>query len=283
MPKNPSVRNDVSRLRRLRLERWASLTNEPSPPMGRLCGRSTETAGSAWPRGFRPSPGARSSVSRPVRPAPPQASTATCWVRVSSSCCPHCWRSNIATSRTGGSSGRSRTGLDADGGHRERASGIGGPTSGDVFNHIVAEYLILLLSRLDLFEKLRSGSCVQELVENRDLHKGILRAVLDTGTTLGVLTARNGRYWLTSFGRDLETQRGFLTWMIGGYAPLLESMDLFLASGPPADWRPYVRGGQVAIGSAECDQTLMRPVLDEVMKELAAIHVADLAAATRPG
>ena len=149
------------------------------------------------------------------------------------------------------------------------------PTASGVFNHLILSYLVFFFNKSGLFPLFGAGVSVKELLENYQFDPPRLRKILATATALGVLEAQDGLYQLTPLGEDLERNRGFFTWAIGGYSPLLESMDLFLDA-PASSWRPYVRGDYVAIGSDEANKEIMQPTIDRVIDELPAKVVADL-------
>lgn len=148
-------------------------------------------------------------------------------------------------------------------------------TASEVFNSLILSYIVLFFSKQQLFEPLAEGVSLDQLVHGHGLERQRLTAVLDTAVTLGMLARRRGIYSLSQLGRDLAKNRGFFTWAIGGYSPLLEAMDTFLTQ-PTTSSLPYVRGKEVAIGSDECNQELMEPIFWHVVGGLPVERIADL-------
>jgi SAM-dependent methyltransferase len=148
-------------------------------------------------------------------------------------------------------------------------------TASGIFNNLILGYIVLFFNKQDLFPEFELGLDIRQLVEDYALEETRLRTILEATVAMGVLHKTNQTYRLTELGRELARNRGFFTWAIGGYSPLLESMDLFLQA-PTSSWRPYVRGDYVAIGSDECNQGLMQPIFDRVIDSLPATRIADL-------
>ncbi|HVQ44122.1 MAG TPA: class I SAM-dependent methyltransferase [Candidatus Saccharimonadia bacterium] len=136
-------------------------------------------------------------------------------------------------------------------------------------------YIILLFNKLDLFPHFFSGATFDQLQAADGLDPVRLRSVLGAATSSGLIREKYSVYHLTNLGLELHRNRGFFTWAIGGYSPLLESMDTFLRS-PDTAWQPYVRGNYVAVGADECNQGLMQAIFDQVIDTIPATRIADL-------
>jgi SAM-dependent methyltransferase len=148
-------------------------------------------------------------------------------------------------------------------------------TPADIYNHLILSHVILFFNKTNLFPELAAGASLGELAERSQFEPVRLGVVLRAAAVMGVVQLEGDRYHLTDLGYDLEKHRGFFTWAIGGYSPLLESMDVFLAA-PKTGWRPYVRGDYVAVGSDEANQGLMQPIFERVIDDLPARVIADL-------
>lgn len=148
-------------------------------------------------------------------------------------------------------------------------------TSANIFNSLILGYIIAFFSKAGLFPRLAAGATLGELSAELNFEPRRLQTILDSAQTMGVIKEDRGSFHLTKLGIELERNRGFFTWAIGGYSPLLESMDNFLTA-PGASWRPFVRGDYVAIGSDEANQGLMKSIFDRVIDKLPAACVADL-------
>jgi SAM-dependent methyltransferase len=148
-------------------------------------------------------------------------------------------------------------------------------TPADIYNHLILAHVILFFNKCQLFPDFAAGISASRLAEQHQFEPRRLEVVLRTAAVMGLLSLEDGRYHLTDLGHAVERNRGFFTWAIGGYSPLLESMDVFLAA-PKTGWRPYVRGDYVAVGSDEANQGLMQPIFDRVIDQLPARVVADL-------
>jgi SAM-dependent methyltransferase len=117
---------------------------------------------------------------------------------------------------------------------------------------------------------------MHQLTADFGLERKRLQVVLDAAVAMEMLALEDDMlYGLTELGRDLAKNRGFFTWAIGGYAPLLEAMGTFMAD-PAVPSLPYVRSEDVAIGSDECNQGLMEPIFRSVIDRLPVKRVADL-------
>lgn len=148
-------------------------------------------------------------------------------------------------------------------------------TAASVYNNLILSYVVLCLDKEQLFGLLADGATLGDLASARHLEPRRLEVVLRIAVAQGALALEEGRYKLTLLGHDLVKNRGFFSWAIGGYSPLLESIDVFLEA-PASSWRPYVRGDYVAIGSDEAHQELMRPVFERAIDALPGRRVADL-------
>jgi hypothetical protein len=154
----------------------------------------------------------------------------------------------------------------------------GDTNAAQIYNSLILSYIVLFFSNQDLFPALADGVSLEQLSHGKGLDRKRLQAVLETTVTLGVLTQTESTpvyYTLTPLGHDLAKNRGFFTWAIGGYSPLLENMATFITA-PGTNSLPYVRGGNVAIGSDECNQTLMEPIFKHVIDSLPVSRMADL-------
>ncbi len=148
-------------------------------------------------------------------------------------------------------------------------------TASSVYNNLILAYVVLCFDKEQLFPLFAQGAGLDHISATRRLERKRLEIMLRIATAMGMLRNQDGVFHLTAMGRDIEKNRGFFSWAIGGYSPLLESMDLFLEA-PASSWRPYVRGDYVAIGSDEAHQELMRPIFERIIDELPATRVADL-------
>lgn len=148
-------------------------------------------------------------------------------------------------------------------------------TASSIFNNVLVGYIVAAFSKLGLFPRFEAGTTFQQLVQDFGFEPVRLKTMLNATVTMGILKEQQGIYRLTSLGRDLNRNRGFFTWAILGYSPLLEAMDTFLVA-PNTSWPPYVRGEYVAIGSDECNEELMQSIFGRVIDTLPANSVADL-------
>src|SRR4051812_28808630 len=112
-------------------------------------------------------------------------------------------------------------------------------TAANVFNSLILSYVVLFFNRRQLWPRFATGVSAAELVRLDGFEAKRLQTILDATVSMGVLGRKRAVYHLTSLGRDLEQNRGFFTWAIGGYAPLLEAMDTFTTE-PATDSLSYV-------------------------------------------
>lgn len=148
-------------------------------------------------------------------------------------------------------------------------------SAASVFNDLILSYVIYTFNKLNLFPLFENGTTQKEIAQANDYEPKRLSELLAIAETMGVLKQKNERFVLTPLGQDIERNRGFFTWAVGGYSPLLENMDTFLTA-PTMAWQPYVRGEYVAIGSDEANQGLMQDIFDRVIDGFDAKRIADL-------
>lgn len=148
-------------------------------------------------------------------------------------------------------------------------------TSKDVYNNLILSYVIFSFNKLNLFPEFRLGALPENVAKDKKLDLDRFFELIKVSEVMGILKSQGKKKYLTELGLDLEENRGFFTWAIGGYSPLLESMDLFTKS-PETQWLPYVRGNYVAVGSDEANQELMQPIFDKVIDSIDCSCVADL-------
>lgn len=147
--------------------------------------------------------------------------------------------------------------------------------SATVFNDLLLSYSLFTLAKLDLLDDLEMGLSISGMVIAHHLDEKRLKQILLITTATGATTLRDDRYYLTELGVELKTHIGFLIWAIGGYSPLLENMDQYLAN-PQTDWHNHVRGNYVAIGSDEAHRRIMAKPIARILDSLPATCVADL-------
>lgn len=148
-----------------------------------------------------------------------------------------------------------------------------------IYNSLILSYIIFVFNKLGFFPLLEKGIEFSSLATASEFETNRLKVILVIAETMSIIEKQNNKYVLTELGKDVKKQRGFFTWAIGGYSQLLESMDVFLTT-PSTDSLPYIRGDYVAIGSDECNQELMRPILNSVINHViedeGVKYVADL-------
>jgi SAM-dependent methyltransferase len=148
-------------------------------------------------------------------------------------------------------------------------------SASQIFNCSILSFVIFTCNKLGLFSEFEKGVTLSELTAKRHLDEPRLRELLNIATTMDLLAESDDHYTLTPLGQDVAKNRGFFTWAIGGYSPLLEAMDTFLTA-PTTAWQPFVRGEYVAIGSDEANQGLMQGIFEQVMNKYPTKCIADL-------
>lgn len=148
-------------------------------------------------------------------------------------------------------------------------------TAATIFNDLMLSYVIFTFNKLDLFPLFNKGTSLEEISRVNDYESKRFNELLKIAITMEVLEEQEGKLNLTQLGKEVAKNHGFFTWAIGGYSPLFEIMDTFLVA-PTTDWKPYVRGEYVAIGSDEANQELMQDIFDKVIDEFDAQCIADL-------
>lgn len=143
-----------------------------------------------------------------------------------------------------------------------------------IFNDVILGYIVLFFAKQGLFPVFAAGATPDQLVTQFGFDEKKLSVILKSAEIMGILTHRNGAYYLTKLGEELRDDRGFFTLFIGGYSQLLEAMGT-TAAPSASNHKEYVRGQYVAIGSDEAQQA-SRPIFDKVIDGLKARHIADL-------
>lgn len=148
-------------------------------------------------------------------------------------------------------------------------------SAANIYNNLILGYVIFIFNKLNFFELLNKGITNNEISKKYKYDSKMLKGLIAVATKMGLIKEKNNKLSLTKLGKDVEKNRGFFTWAIGGYSPLLEEMDTFLIN-PDTSWQPYVRGKYVAIGSDEANQGLMQDIFDKVIDGFDSKCIADL-------
>lgn len=151
----------------------------------------------------------------------------------------------------------------------------------DAFNGYVAANVVFALDRVGLLEAIGRGEKVDGASLAMVLPEGIeefrVAALLRTAAECGFLEAAGDYFIPTDAGRDMARSRGYFTWAVGGYH------DVFANAGRLSTGdRRYEPGdvrrdeSMVALGSAQCDQSMFAALLDEVIADVEFETIADL-------
>ncbi|WP_158553991.1 SAM-dependent methyltransferase [Micromonospora deserti] len=146
-----------------------------------------------------------------------------------------------------------------------------------LFNGFAGTTVVASLQQLGIWDQLAEGP---KTIESLELSSGAVRrrlvAMLGAMTLLGYVEIHDDRVSLTRTGRELVAQRGFFTWAVRGYGPLLRSLTA-LATGECTFGSDVQRDeAGVATGSGEVGRSLMRPIETDVLGSIDFASVADL-------
>lgn len=148
-------------------------------------------------------------------------------------------------------------------------------TSAELFNGYIGAHAFYALHELGVLRRWSDGvTAVADLAPAADPAR--LRALLEVMARLGFATVDDTEAELTAEGRELLAQQGFFTWCVGGHGDVWRHL-AGLADGSLAFGAGVQRDtGRVALGCAEADRSLMRPVQDAVLAAVEFTGVVDI-------
>ncbi|MCK4798935.1 MAG: methyltransferase domain-containing protein [Spirochaetes bacterium] len=150
-------------------------------------------------------------------------------------------------------------------------------TAASIYNNMVLGYIALIFHRSGLFSLLSDSTITEkQIITIYDYDPIILSDLLKVGYFFKILELqKNDTVAMTDLGYDLIKNIGFFTWFIGGYSPLFENANLLIKKGE-RDWKKFVRGDYVAIGSDEANEGLMKHIFEKFINTLDIKCAADL-------
>jgi SAM-dependent methyltransferase len=146
------------------------------------------------------------------------------------------------------------------------------PIVAATFNATLLAHVLHALTSSGLDESLHAG-LHRDQADADEPRERVLDACLKILADHRLVNEHDGHVVLTEMGRDLFAARGFFTWLLGGYSPLLGALGARLRSEPVAATRD---DGQVALGSAQVDQSYLRQHVRQILLGLGLRHIADL-------
>ena len=151
-------------------------------------------------------------------------------------------------------------------------------SAANIYNDMVLGYIALIFHRTGLFELL-SDSVITEkqLITIYDYDETIISDLFKRAEFFKIIdiSKENSTVTLTDLGFDLRKNIGFFSWFIGGYSALFENGDQLIKK-KTSDWKQFVRGDYVAIGSDEANINLMQHIFDKVINTMDIKCAADL-------
>ncbi|MEV7009216.1 hypothetical protein [Streptosporangium sp. NPDC051022] len=144
----------------------------------------------------------------------------------------------------------------------------------DAYNGYIAANVIFALDRLGLMERIGRGDSLysEDYTEDRRTE-----AILRAATCCGYLKADENVYIPTEAGREIAGSRGYFTWAVGGYNEVFANAGQLTQGSRRYDPSDIHRDeAMVALGSAQCDQSMFAALLDEVLNDIEFGTIADL-------
>ncbi|AUG80135.1 hypothetical protein CFP65_5433 [Kitasatospora sp. MMS16-BH015] len=153
--------------------------------------------------------------------------------------------------------------------------------STDAYNGFIAANVIFALDRIGLLERLGRGervSAVEATAQAGDAAR--VEAVLRAATDCGYVRAEGAGYLPTPAGLEVAAARGYFTWAVGGYHDVFGRAG-HLSTGSHGYGTEVLRDeAMVALGSAQCDQSMFAAQLDDVLSDIDFKFIADLGSGT---
>ncbi len=154
-----------------------------------------------------------------------------------------------------------------------------GQNAKTIFNNTVCAYLIFALNKLKILEVLYQYRdkkiSANQLASITNLDEENVEGILRYAFYFDLVSIENKQYGITDLGIDSWKNAGFFTWLLGGYNSLLINIDKLLQE-PDINWKKLVDGKYVALGSQECNQKFMQPIIDELLENIEFQYMADL-------
>ncbi|MBD0671616.1 class I SAM-dependent methyltransferase [Streptomyces sp. CBMA156] len=154
-------------------------------------------------------------------------------------------------------------------------------TSTDAYNGFIAANVIFALDRIGLLERIGRGeplSAAEATAGTGDTAR--TEAVLRAATDYGYLKADGDTYLPTEAGAEIAAARGYFTWAVGGYHDVFGRAG-HLSTGTHRYGEDVLRDeAMVALGSAQCDQSMFAAQLTDVLSGIDFRTIADLGSGT---
>ncbi|MFB7128323.1 SAM-dependent methyltransferase [Kitasatospora xanthocidica] len=154
-------------------------------------------------------------------------------------------------------------------------------TSTDAYNGFIAANVIFALDRIGLLESIGRGeplSAAEATAQAGDTAR--TEAVLRAAADYGYLKADGDAYLPTEAGLEIAAARGYFTWAVGGYHDVFGRAGHLSAGTHRYDTDVFRDEAMVALGSAQCDQSLFAAQLTDVLSGIDFRHIADLGSGT---
>ncbi|WP_436735998.1 SAM-dependent methyltransferase [Streptomyces sp. BBFR102] len=154
-------------------------------------------------------------------------------------------------------------------------------TSTDAFNGFIAANVVFALDRIGLLESIGRGeplSASEATAGSGDTAR--TEAVLRAAADYGYLKADGDAYLPTEAGREIAAARGYFTWAVGGYHDVFGRAGHLSAGTHRYDEDVFRDEAMVALGSAQCDQSLFAAQLTDVLNGIDFRTIADLGSGT---
>ncbi|MER6301918.1 class I SAM-dependent methyltransferase [Kitasatospora sp. NPDC001539] len=157
-------------------------------------------------------------------------------------------------------------------------------SSTDAYNGFIAANVIFALDRIGVLERIGRGEplsaaeAAQAAASAGDVAR--TEAVLRAAADYGFLKADGAGYLPTEAGREVVSARGYFTWAVGGYHDVFGRAGHLSAGTHHYQQDVFRDEAMVALGSAQCDQSMFAAQLTDVLDGIDFRLIADLGSGT---
>lgn len=145
----------------------------------------------------------------------------------------------------------------------------------NIFNHYILAQTIHALDDIGVFNKLNEGLKSIEQLSSKEVCNNKLSYLLYIVARYDFIKTNNDLYFLTAKGKQLIFNLGFFNWAIGGYGKLFNSINK-IVKGEDISWKELRNCIWVAKASDQCNQSLMKQIVFNILDEIPFRYIADI-------
>ncbi|MEU4116199.1 SAM-dependent methyltransferase [Kitasatospora sp. NPDC028055] len=154
-------------------------------------------------------------------------------------------------------------------------------SSTDAYNGFIAANVIFALDRIGVLEQIGRGEALSAAaVAAQGGDTARTEAVLRAAADYGYLKADGAGYLPTEAGIEIAAARGYFTWAVGGYHDVFGRAGHLSTGSHHYNADVFRDEAMVALGSAQCDQSMFAAQLTDVLSGIDFRTIADLGSGT---